>query len=119
MVIKPKGFHPKPSDSEGDGPKGISVIREDCLTDVREALLVKKAENRHLFAIVALPLSEFIRLSLNLDPSNVEFVRGHMVVREITWEAWQTDKVRLEKIALELAIIAAKGIRHTPGQEDS
>jgi hypothetical protein len=111
-VISPNAFEPRVKSRYPD-TDGISLYRKDCLNDPADALLAVAEEKRPLTGIVQIPVSLLTDLSLTVRPAP-DVVPGHVVVPELSAEAYSLDKARFTPIKLRLAEVASENILRRP-----
>jgi hypothetical protein len=105
-----EAFRPSRSDDTG-----LSVLRarfaqpEDCLAGIDPA-------DVRGYAVARLSVRELRSLALTVYPDPVAGgPPGHAVIPELSWDAYQADKMRRRPILFELAKLAGAGIVHRPG----
>ncbi len=108
MPVKPRAFYPRADESTG-----ISVFRAACVGPPADILMVlPKAENRPLYVIAALAVSDLKQMGLTVTPDPIPAVPGHAVLTELNAAAWAADQYAWKAVADELARLASGGIVH-------
>jgi hypothetical protein len=109
VPIPALAFRPNQRDTTG-----ISVFRARFLTPA-QTLAGVEASKRNSYYVARLAVSDLKRLGLTVLPEpDPHEPAGHSVIPELSWKAYQADKQRLRDVQLELAILASRGIVHTP-----
>ncbi len=109
IPISPAAFRPNPNDTTG-----LSVFRARFLS-AADTLATVAALKRREYYIAGISAGDLLRLGLTIIPEPVAGgPRGHAVIPELSWAAYQADKKRLKEVQLELATIASKNIVHRP-----
>jgi len=96
----PTAFYPTRYDNDG-----ISIVRE-AFTGVDE--LVRIFEHKNPFYVVRLNAGEIRQRGITvLAAPSRGGIKGHAVVPEISFYAWQTDDTRVRELAMALSILAS------------
>ena len=113
-AISPTAFEPRDERARAPDTDGISLYREDCLSDPREVLKVLKPEKQPGHGIVRIPVSLLLGLGLTVKPSRVSEVPGHVVIPEMSAAAYGSNKSQIKKLMGRLAEAANDNVVHRP-----
>jgi hypothetical protein len=109
IPIQLAAFRPNPSDTTG-----LSVFRA-AFVQPEDTLARLDASKRNEYYIARIAVGDLQRLGLSVVPEpDPNGPRGHAVIPELSWQAYQADKQRLKRVLLELARLASTAIVHTP-----
>jgi hypothetical protein len=101
-AITPLAFRPNNNDTDG-----ISLFRE---REVSRADL-SKSGRKPPYIVAGLKARDIFDLGLNIVPTDdVEGVPGHVVVPELSIEAYRNNKTRVVEINFKLAMLASADI---------
>jgi hypothetical protein len=109
LPVQPAAFRPNQQDSTG-----LSVFRA-LFVQPQDALATVEAGKRNDYYIARLAVIDLHRLGLTVTPEpDPSRPRGHAVIPELSWQAYQADKHRLKEIQVKLARLAGAAIIHQP-----
>ena len=85
---KSSGFKPKKDEHEG-----ISLFREECLTEPLECLKAILDEGkRDYYGVISYPHSAFTSRQMSFVLDHIEEVPGHVLLTSINPSSWNEDK---------------------------
>jgi hypothetical protein len=110
VPIPALAFRPNQNDTTG-----ISIFRARFV-EPAATLIGVDADKRDTYYIARLLVQDLRKLGLTVVPEpDPDGPRGHSVIPELSWKAYQANKRDLREIQLKLGKLASEGIVLRPG----